>query len=92
MAASPRQAEIRQDGLLRPQAVEVKSDPEEKQPGQQGKIVRGDEDRGGKARGGGDQIGVPARGQVQNRNAPKAEKAAVHIPHQQEEDEAEGQP
>ena len=90
--ADPRQADIRHGGGFRPQAVEIKPCPEEKQPRQQGKVVRGDEAGGGEAQPGGERVCIPVPGQIQKRDAGMAEKALVHIPQHQKQGKAQGQP
>ena len=85
----PRQANIRQGGDLRPQSVEIEPGPEQKEPRQQGEIVRGRKGGGGKTQTGGGEICVLATGQPQQRHPSKAEIAVVYIPCQQKQGKAE---
>lgn len=86
------EADIRQQRLSGPQPVEKIPGPEQQQPRQQGKIVRGHEARAGKAQPRREKICVPAPRQHKYRNPGKAEKPVIEVPHQQKQAERTGQP
>lgn len=86
------EADIRQQRLCGPQPVEKIPGPEQQQPRQQGKIVRGHEARAGKAQPRREKICVPAPRQHKYRNPGKAEKPVIDVPHQQKQAERTGQP
>ena len=92
MAEKPGEADIRQQRLCGPQPVEKIPGPEQQQPRQQGKIVRGHEARAGKAQPRREKICVPAPRQHKYRNPGKAEKPVIDVPHQQKQAERTGQP